>query len=51
MRRMMERGETGARSGKGFYDWTKKDVNEVKARRDRFAIEFSEEAGLKPRAG
>jgi 3-hydroxybutyryl-CoA dehydrogenase len=40
MREMMARGETGARSGKGFYDWSKKDLAEVKARRDAFALEF-----------
>ena len=40
MREMMARGETGARSGMGFYDWSKKDLDEVKARRDAFALEF-----------
>jgi 3-hydroxybutyryl-CoA dehydrogenase len=40
MREMMARGENGARSGKGFYDWSKKDLNEVRARRDAFALEF-----------
>ena len=31
-------GRLGASSGKGFYDWSKKDVNEVKSRRDRFVM-------------
>jgi 3-hydroxybutyryl-CoA dehydrogenase len=34
------RGETGARAGKGFYDWSKKDLAEVLERRDRFVLEF-----------
>lgn len=33
------RGETGAAAGQGFYDWTKKSAEEVKARRDRWLIE------------
>jgi len=33
------RGELGVKSGKGFYDWSKKDANEVRARRDRFVLE------------
>ena len=32
-------GELGAKSGKGFYDWSKKSIEEVKARRDRFVID------------
>jgi 3-hydroxybutyryl-CoA dehydrogenase len=32
-------GELGAKSGKGFYDWTKKSIAEVKMRRDRFVID------------
>lgn len=33
------RGETGAASGHGFHDWTKKSAGEVKERRDRWLIE------------
>jgi 3-hydroxybutyryl-CoA dehydrogenase len=40
MRDLVERGDLGAKTGKGFYDWSKKDVNAVKARRDRFVLEF-----------
>jgi len=32
-------GEFGAKSGKGFYDWSKKSIEEVKTRRDRFVID------------
>ena len=34
MRAMLERGELGAKTGRGFYDWPPKDLAEVKARRD-----------------
>jgi 3-hydroxybutyryl-CoA dehydrogenase len=37
---MMARGDFGVQSGKGFYDWSKKDANAVKARRDAFVLEF-----------
>ncbi|HEV2238867.1 MAG TPA: 3-hydroxyacyl-CoA dehydrogenase family protein [Ktedonobacterales bacterium] len=33
------RGEMGARSGRGLYDWSSKDPAAVRARRDRFIIE------------
>ena len=32
-------GDLGAKTGKGFYDWSKKSIEEVKARRDRFVID------------
>ncbi len=38
--RLLAEGNLGAKTGKGFYDWSKKDINEVKARRDRFVLEF-----------
>lgn len=34
------RGEHGAKVGKGFYDWSRKSIDEVKARRDEFVLEF-----------
>jgi len=40
LKQMIERGETGARAGKGFYDWSKKSIDEVIARRDRFVLEM-----------
>jgi len=36
---LMARGELGAKSGKGFYDWSSKSAAEVKARRDAFVLE------------
>ena len=32
-------GELGAKSGKGFYDWSTKSIADVKTRRDRFVID------------
>lgn len=40
MREMMDRGELGVKAGKGFYDWSKRDAEAVKARRDRFVLAF-----------
>jgi 3-hydroxybutyryl-CoA dehydrogenase len=37
---MVARGDLGVKTGKGFYDWSKKSIAEVKERRDRFIIEF-----------
>jgi 3-hydroxybutyryl-CoA dehydrogenase len=39
MREMVRRGDLGARTGKGFYDWSIKSADEVKACRDAFLIE------------
>lgn len=36
----LDKGELGAKSGKGFYDWSKKDITELAARRNRFIIEM-----------
>jgi len=40
LREMIRQGRLGARSGRGFYDWTKKSLEEVLERRDRFVVEF-----------
>ncbi len=40
MRDLVNRGDLGAKTGKGFYDWSKKDINAVKARRDSFVLAF-----------
>ena len=40
MRAMVERGELGAKTGRGFYDWSGKDINEVRTRRDEFVLEM-----------
>ncbi len=39
-KRKVAAGELGVKSGKGFYDWSRKSADEVKARRDRFVLEF-----------
>jgi 3-hydroxybutyryl-CoA dehydrogenase len=40
IREMLDRAELGVKTGRGFYDWSKKDAAAVRARRDRFVIEF-----------
>jgi 3-hydroxybutyryl-CoA dehydrogenase len=39
LRELVRRGDVGAPSGKGFYDWSVKSADEVRARRDAFLIE------------
>jgi len=39
LREMVRSGELGAKTGRGFYDWSAKSADEVKARRDAFLIE------------
>jgi 3-hydroxybutyryl-CoA dehydrogenase len=34
----LERGELGARTGKGFYDWTQRDPAQFRAQRDAFLM-------------
>lgn len=48
MRDLVERGDLGVKTGKGFYDWSKKDANAVKARRDSFVLQFLGSAFAKP---
>lgn len=38
LRSMVDRGDLGAASGKGFYDWSQHDIEKLKTRRDRFII-------------
>ncbi len=33
-------GKLGVKSGEGFYDWSKKDAAQVRARRDAFVLDF-----------
>ncbi|MCP5114218.1 MAG: 3-hydroxyacyl-CoA dehydrogenase family protein [bacterium] len=40
MREMLDSGALGVKTGKGFYDWSKRDAKAVKARRDQFVIDF-----------
>ncbi len=40
MRKLVREGNLGAKTGKGFYYWSKKSIQEVKAQRDAFALQF-----------
>ena len=40
MRQKVAEGELGVKTGRGFYDWSRKSAEDVKARRDRFVLEF-----------
>ena len=46
-RDLVRRGELGASSGKGFYDWSVKSADEVRAGRDAFLIEVLRNRRLK----
>lgn len=39
-REKIRQGTLGAKTGRGFYDWSKKSIDEVKARRDGFLRSF-----------
>ena len=40
VRERVERGELGVKTGKGFYDWSEKDWEQVRQRRDAFILDF-----------
>ena len=40
LRRKVAAGELGVKSGRGFYDWSVKSADQVKARRDAFVLDF-----------
>jgi 3-hydroxybutyryl-CoA dehydrogenase len=37
---LLKQGQLGVKTGSGFYDWSKKDAEHVKSRRDRWLREF-----------
>lgn len=39
-------GELGAKTGKGFYDWSKKDIKAVIAKRDEFVMEMARKRAM-----
>ena len=39
LRQLVEQGETGVAAGKGFYDWSKRDIHKDIAKRDVFIME------------
>ena len=40
IRQRVNNGDLGAKTGKGFYNWTQEKAAEVRDRRDRFVLEF-----------
>jgi 3-hydroxybutyryl-CoA dehydrogenase len=40
MHDLVKAGNLGAKTGRGFYDWSKKDVTAVKKLRDDFVLDF-----------
>ncbi|MBZ5728809.1 MAG: 3-hydroxyacyl-CoA dehydrogenase family protein [Acidobacteriia bacterium] len=48
-RDLVSRGDLGAKTGRGFYDWSVKSADDVKRRRDEFLIEVLK--GRRRRAG
>jgi 3-hydroxybutyryl-CoA dehydrogenase len=44
----VNRGELGAKTGRGFYDWTSRDITTAQARRDEFLIQFLRQQLKKP---
>ena len=51
MRNLVAGGNLGAKTGKGFYDWSKKDIQAVKALRDEFILNFVSSRFAKKAAG
>jgi len=39
-RELVERGDLGAKTGQGFYDWTVRSADEARARRDGFVLQM-----------
>jgi 3-hydroxybutyryl-CoA dehydrogenase len=40
----VQEGDLGAKTGRGFYDWTVRDMSAAKARRDEFLVRFLRES-------
>jgi 3-hydroxybutyryl-CoA dehydrogenase len=51
MRQLVAGGNLGAKTGRGFYDWSKKDIAAVKALRDEFVLNFVSSRFAKKAAG
>ncbi len=43
LHRLVAEGRLGAKAGQGFYDWSKKDIAAVLARRDAFVLQMARE--------
>jgi 3-hydroxybutyryl-CoA dehydrogenase len=43
LRDKVARGELGIKTGKGFYDWSDRDPDAVKRRRDDFLVKLARE--------
>ena len=39
LRQLVEKGDTGVKAGKGFYDWSQRDIQEDMSKRDLFIME------------
>ena len=40
LRELVARGDLGAKTGRGFFDWTQRSADDAKAKRDQFLIDF-----------
>jgi 3-hydroxybutyryl-CoA dehydrogenase len=48
MRDKVAQGHIGAKAGRGFYDWSVKSIDDVRARRDAFVLDFLKRWQNKP---
>jgi 3-hydroxybutyryl-CoA dehydrogenase len=48
LQQLLAQGDLGVKSGKGFYDWSRKSSEEVVERRDRFVLEFLKSSSGRP---